>query len=76
MFLCKIQQVITGFDAMEMLSEMESLGTSEIDFGVDEIEDDDCDVEDGSDEDDDDDDYDEVWFLFPFQSILAVGFQF
>ena len=72
MFLCKIQQVIIGFDAMEMLSEMESLGTSEIDFGVDEIEDEDSDVEDGGDEDADD--YDEVWFLFPFQSILAVGF--
>ena len=57
---------------MEMISEMESLGTSEINFRVDEIEDDDNDVEDGGDEDDDD--YDEVWFLFPFQSILVVGF--
>ncbi|CAK7338728.1 unnamed protein product [Dovyalis caffra] len=52
-------QAIIGFDAMEMLSEMESLGTSEIDFGVEEIEDEDSDVEDGDDEDDDDDDYDE-----------------
>ncbi|KAJ6687883.1 hypothetical protein OIU74_016564 [Salix koriyanagi] len=33
---------------MKMLSEIESLGTSKIDFGVDEIEDDVSDVEDGS----------------------------
>jgi hypothetical protein len=70
--LCKMQQAIIGFDATEMLSEMESLGTSEIDFGVEEIEEEDSDVEDGANEDDDD--YDEVWFLFSFQSILAVGF--
>ncbi|KAJ6340085.1 hypothetical protein OIU77_007939 [Salix suchowensis] len=48
---------------MEMLSEMESLGTSKIDFGVDEIEDDDSDVEDGGDEDDDDYDEDLVAVL-------------
>ncbi|KAF9683774.1 hypothetical protein SADUNF_Sadunf04G0049300 [Salix dunnii] len=56
-------QVIIGFDAMEMLSEMESLGTSEIDFGVDEIEDEDRDVEDGDDEDEDDYDEDLVAVL-------------
>ena len=67
-----MQQAIIGFDATEMLSEMESLGTSEIDFGVEEIEEEDSDVEDGANEDDDD--YDEVCFLFSFQSILAVGF--
>ena len=69
-----MQQAIIGFDAMEMLSEMESLGTSEIDFGVDEIEDEDSDVEDGGDEDDDD--YDEVWFLFLFSPFLLLGFSF
>ena len=67
-----MQQAIIGFDATEMLSEVESLGTSEIDFGVEEIEEEDSDVEDVVNEDDDD--YDEVWFLFSFQSILAVGF--
>ena len=67
-----MQQAIIGFDATEMLSEMESLGTSEIDFGVEEIEEEDSDVEDVVNEDDDN--YDEVWFLFSFQSILAVGF--
>jgi hypothetical protein len=71
-----MQQAIIGFDAMEMLSEMESLGTSEIDFGVDEIEDEDSDVEDGGDEDEDDDDYDEVWFLFLFSPFLLLGFSF
>ena len=48
MFLCKIQQVIIGFDAMEMLNEMESLGTSEIDFRVVEIEDDDSELKMGA----------------------------
>ncbi|KAG6743404.1 hypothetical protein POTOM_054358 [Populus tomentosa] len=62
-------QAVIGFDATEMLSEMESLGTSEIDFGVEEIEEEDSDVEDVVNEDDDD--YDEVWFLFSFQFILA-----
>lgn len=55
-----MQQAIIGFDAREMISEMELLDSSEIDFGVDEIEDEDSDVEDGSDEDDENDDYDEV----------------
>ncbi|KAJ8752994.1 hypothetical protein K2173_008729 [Erythroxylum novogranatense] len=50
-------QAIVGFDAMEMLSVMEAIDDSEIDFG---IEDDDSDVEDDENEDEDDeDDYDE-----------------
>ncbi|KAH8482960.1 hypothetical protein H0E87_027634 [Populus deltoides] len=61
--LCKMQQAIIGFDATEMLSEMESLGTSEIDFGVEEIEEEDSDVEDGANEDDDDYDEDLVAVL-------------
>ncbi|KDP22214.1 hypothetical protein JCGZ_26045 [Jatropha curcas] len=59
-------QAIIGFDAaMEMLSEMELLGSSELDFGIKEIEDDDSDVEDdyeedeGEDEDEDEDEADE-----------------
>ncbi|KAJ6684077.1 hypothetical protein OIU85_007738 [Salix viminalis] len=48
-------QAIIGFDSTEMLSEMESLGTTEIDFGIEEIEEEDSDVQDGG----DDDDYDE-----------------
>ncbi|XP_011046046.1 PREDICTED: uncharacterized protein At3g49140-like isoform X1 [Populus euphratica] len=56
-------QAIIGFDATEMLSEMESLGTSEIDFGVEEIEEEDSDVEDGVNEDDDDYDEDLVAVL-------------
>ncbi|KAJ6735341.1 CREG1 PROTEIN [Salix purpurea] len=50
-------QAIIGFDATEMLSEMEALGTSEIDFGIEEIEEEDSDVQDGA--NGDDDDYDE-----------------
>ena len=68
--LCKMQQAIIGFDAMEMLSEMESLGTSEIDFGIEE----DSDVQDGANEDDDD--YDEVGFSFLFSRFLLLGFSF
>nr|XP_034898874.1 uncharacterized protein At3g49140-like isoform X2 [Populus alba] len=56
-------QAIIGFDATEMLSEMESLGTSEIDFGVEEIEEEDSDVEDVVNEDDDDYDEDLVAVL-------------
>lgn len=61
-----MQQAIVGFDAMEMISEMELLGSSEVDFGIEEIEDEDGDVEDDEDEDEDDEDedYDEVWFSF------------
>ncbi|OAY30324.1 uncharacterized protein At3g49140 isoform X1 [Manihot esculenta] len=51
-------QAIVGFDAMEMISEMELLGSSEVDFGIEEIEDEDGDVEDDDDEDEDDEDED------------------
>lgn len=55
-----MQQVIIGLDTTEMLREMELSGPSEIDFGIDEIEED-SDVEDEDDEEDDEnDDYDEV----------------
>ncbi|KAF2312222.1 hypothetical protein GH714_028600 [Hevea brasiliensis] len=51
-------QTIIGFDAMEMISEMELVGSSEIDFGIEEIEEEDGDVEDDEDEDEDDGDED------------------
>ncbi|OAY30361.2 uncharacterized protein At3g49140 isoform X2 [Manihot esculenta] len=53
-----VEQAIVGFDAMEMISEMELLGSSEVDFGIEEIEDEDGDVEDDDDEDEDDEDED------------------
>ncbi|KAJ6290919.1 hypothetical protein OIU76_027783 [Salix suchowensis] len=56
-------QAIIGFDSTEMLSEMESLGTTEIDFGIEEIEEEDSDVQDGANEDDDDYDEDLVAVL-------------
>ncbi|GMP70343.1 hypothetical protein CsSME_00029229 [Camellia sinensis var. sinensis] len=49
-------QVIIGLDTAELLSEMELAGSSEIDFGIEEIDDEDSDVEDNDDDDDDDDD--------------------
>ncbi|CAL5405143.1 unnamed protein product [Camellia sinensis] len=52
-------QVIIGLDTAELLSEMELAGSSEIDFGIEEIDDEDSDVEDNDDDDDDDDDDDE-----------------
>lgn len=52
-----MQQVIIGLDTTEMLREMELSGPSEIDFGIEEIED--GDIEDDGDEDDDDDDDDD-----------------
>ncbi|WCJ36733.1 Pentatricopeptide repeat (PPR) superfamily protein [Euphorbia peplus] len=52
-------QAIIGFDAAELLNEMEESGSSEIDFGFEEITDEDSDEEDDDDEDDDDEDYDE-----------------
>lgn len=56
-----MQQVIIGLDTTEMISEMELSGPSEIDFGIDEIEEEDSDVEDEDDEEDDEnDDYDTV----------------
>ncbi|KAG7981422.1 hypothetical protein I3843_05G233400 [Carya illinoinensis] len=61
-------QVIIGLDTMEILSEMELEGPSEIDFGIEEIEDEDSDVEDDDNEEDaeeedndEDDDYDTDW---------------
>ena len=51
---------------MEMISEMELLGPSEIDFGIDEIEEEDSDVEDEDEEDENDDDYDTVGPAFNF----------
>ncbi|XP_065869172.1 uncharacterized protein At3g49140-like [Euphorbia lathyris] len=52
-------QAIIGFDAAEMLNEMEESGSSEIDFGFEEIEVEDSDDEDDDNEDDEDEDYDE-----------------
>ncbi|KAJ7974129.1 Pentatricopeptide repeat (PPR) superfamily protein [Quillaja saponaria] len=59
-------QVIVGVDTMEMISEMDLSGSSEIDFGIEEIEDEDSGVEDDTDEEeeddeDDNDDYDTDW---------------
>ncbi|KAJ4705940.1 Pentatricopeptide repeat (PPR) superfamily protein [Melia azedarach] len=55
-------QVIIGFDIAEMLKEMELSGPSDIDFGIDEIEDEDSDVEDDEeDEDEEDEEDDENW---------------
>lgn len=51
-----MQQVIIGLDTMEMLNEMDMSGPSEIDFGIEEIEDEDSDVEDDDGEEDEDDD--------------------
>ncbi|EEF49042.1 conserved hypothetical protein [Ricinus communis] len=52
-------QAIIGFDTMEMMTEMELLGPSEIDFGIEGIDDEDSDIEDDEDEDEDEDDADE-----------------
>lgn len=67
-----MQQVIIGLDTMEMINEME---LPEIDFGIDEIEDEYSDIEDDNDEDDDEDedgDDDSVCFLFLFLSIWSM----
>lgn len=69
-----MQQVIIGLDTAEMLSELESFGQSEVDYGIDEFDDEDSDIddEDDLDEDDDDDgdeddnDYDKVFTYFNF----------
>jgi hypothetical protein len=53
-----MQQVIIGLDTMEMINDRELSGPSEIDFGIEEIEDEDSDVEDDDDEEDDDEDAD------------------
>ena len=56
-----MQQVIIGLDSMEMLNDMEFSDPLEIDFGIEEIEDEDSDVEDDDDEDSvEDEDYDTV----------------
>lgn len=61
-------QVIVGVDTMEMISEMDLSGPSEIDFGIEEIDDedtddlDDSDVEDDVNENEDEnEDYDSEW---------------
>ncbi|KAK4436268.1 hypothetical protein Salat_0790500 [Sesamum alatum] len=51
-------QVIIGLDSAEMISEMEALGHSEIDFGIEELENEDS-YDDDNDEDADDDGEDE-----------------
>jgi len=58
---------------MEMISEMDLSGPSEIDFGIEEIDDqdtddlDDSDVEDDVDENEDEnEDYDSVWIFHCF----------
>ncbi|CAI9092311.1 OLC1v1027510C1 [Oldenlandia corymbosa var. corymbosa] len=48
-------QVIIGLDTAEVLSEMESLGQTEIAFDLDEFDDEDSDVDDEDDEDEDED---------------------
>ncbi|XP_058779145.1 uncharacterized protein At3g49140 isoform X2 [Vicia villosa] len=52
-------QVIIGVDTMEMISEMDLSGPSEIDFGIEEIDDQDTDDLEGSDEEDEDEDENE-----------------
>lgn len=54
-----IVQAIIGLDTAEMISEMEAMGNSEIDFGIDEMDDEDSDFDDEDDEEDVDDDGDE-----------------
>ncbi|MBA0678109.1 hypothetical protein Goari_019471 [Gossypium aridum] len=56
-------QVIIGFDTTEIMKEIELSGPSEVDFGIEEIDNEDVDIEDDDDDDDDDDeeDYDEEW---------------
>ncbi|MED6216997.1 hypothetical protein PIB30_013471 [Stylosanthes scabra] len=52
-------QVIVGVDTMEMISEMDLSSPSEINFGIEEIGDEDVDDYDEEDEDDDEDDNDD-----------------
>ncbi|TKY45273.1 hypothetical protein E2542_SST31563 [Spatholobus suberectus] len=62
-------QVIVGVNSMEMISEMDLSGPSEIDFGIEEIDDQDTeDLDDSNEEDEDEDDdedenedYDSEW---------------
>ncbi|XP_061337319.1 uncharacterized protein At3g49140 isoform X2 [Gastrolobium bilobum] len=55
----KFVQVIVGVDTMEMISEMDLSGPSEIDFGIEEIDDQDTDDLDDSDEEEEDEDENE-----------------
>lgn len=64
-----MQQVIIGLDTAEMLSELESFGQSEVDYGIDDFDDEDSDIDDEDDldeddNDDDDGDSDEVFIYF------------
>lgn len=52
-------QVIVGVNSMEMISEMDLSGPSEIDFGIEEIDDQDTEDLDDSNEEDEDEDEDE-----------------
>ena len=67
-----MQHVIIGLDTREMLSEMELTGPAEIDFGIEEIEDEDSELDDDNgdddeeDEDDEDDDFAEVGHCFVY----------
>ncbi|XWS48485.1 hypothetical protein CRYUN_Cryun13aG0081500 [Craigia yunnanensis] len=55
-------QVIIGFDTAEIMKEIELSGPSEVDFGIEEIEDEYSDVEEeDEDEDAEEEDYDEKW---------------
>ncbi|KAL2577658.1 hypothetical protein AAZV13_16G149100 [Glycine max] len=61
-----IEQVIVGINSMEMISEMDLSGPSEIDFGIEEIDDEDTEDVDDNNEDEDKDedeneDYDSEW---------------
>lgn len=62
-----LQQVIVGVDTMEMISEMDLSSPSEIDFEIEEFDDQDGSDVENNDEDEDedgDDDYDSVGFIF------------
>lgn len=68
MLTYNLQQVIIGLDTMEMMNEIEVSGPAEIDFGIEELGDEDSDFEeeeeeDGEDDDDEDDDYEEVYII-------------
>lgn len=56
-----IVQVIIGLDTAEMISEVELLGHSEIDFGIDELDDEDSDFRDEEDDDTENDNYGKDW---------------
>ncbi|KAK4350890.1 hypothetical protein RND71_030203 [Anisodus tanguticus] len=52
-------QVIIGLDTAKMLSELQSFGQSEVDYGIDEFDDEDSDIDDEDDLDEDDNDDDD-----------------